>query len=184
MLDLGVFSGEIFESGPGLLNDMLEAGHNDNRGVDIEDGLDDERACGGEEEDQDEENDEGTEVDDEVLVALTGAAAVLTPVVEEAASAGASSSSSSTDPAPPPLPPPLEAPPRLGYGSSIAEAFKDRPTVGLICKYTDGKNVAAPCHLHPKCAIKCGIVSRGVEYNKLARWLAFGQALLATAFES
>ena len=46
--------------------------------------------------------------------------------------------------------------------------------VGRVGMYTDKKTVYAGCHLHPKCEIKCGIVTRDVDRMKLARWLTLG----------
>ena len=61
-----------------------------------------------------------------------------------------------------------------GYVKSTAPRFAGVATLGLICHYSGGKQVAASCHLHPKCAVKLGVVNEGVYFDRLAQWLALG----------
>ena len=61
----------------------------------------------------------------------------------------------------------------LGYVRCMTAPHNGQ-TVGLVGEYADGLHAFANCHLHPKCAIKCGTALRPVSKMKLAVWLSLG----------
>lgn len=61
-----------------------------------------------------------------------------------------------------------------GYVRVAGPPF-DGKIIGLVGTYADRRTVFANCHLHPHCAIKCGVVLRPVSRMKLAEWLAKGE---------
>ena len=50
----------------------------------------------------------------------------------------------------------------------------DGKLIGFVGHYPCKTRVFANCHMHPKCAIQCGIARRPVSRLKLAEWLATG----------
>ena len=63
----------------------------------------------------------------------------------------------------------------VGYVRSSLPQFAEVPTLGLVCRYRDGRTVCANCHLHPRCAIKVSVFREPVEDLRLAQWLATGE---------
>lgn len=69
-----------------------------------------------------------------------------------------------------------------GYVRVASQPFNGK-VIGLVGVYSDRRTMFANCHLHPHCAIKCGVVLCPVSRMKLAEWLATGEPSEGLAME-